>query len=80
MEAPKVEPDPSFAPLNTHVLRPHHVIICALLILAFKGLGTEPKAYPATFLLDLIRLLLSETGEVFTRSNSNPVLSLTKKR
>ncbi|KAG7098994.1 hypothetical protein E1B28_000880 [Marasmius oreades] len=54
METPQPPPD--------FVLRPHHIALCAIFVLAYKDF--EFKGFPPPFQLRLYRLLLDEVSEV----------------
>jgi hypothetical protein len=48
-------------PLTDHVLRPHHVMLLSILMIAYKDL--KIKKLPAPFALHLHRVLLNEIAE-----------------
>ena len=45
-----------------HVLRPHHIALLSIIMMAFKDL--EIKKFPATFALHIHRVLMNEVAEV----------------
>jgi hypothetical protein len=49
-------------PPTDHVLRPHHITLLSILMMAFKDL--EIKKFPTPFALHIHRVLLSEIAEV----------------
>ena len=49
-------------PPTDHVLRPHHVALLSILMVAFKEL--EIKKFPSPFALHIYRVLLNEIAEV----------------
>ncbi|EDR14280.1 uncharacterized protein LACBIDRAFT_305954 [Laccaria bicolor S238N-H82] len=49
-------------PPTDHVLRPHHIVLLSIIMLAYKDL--EIKKLPAPFALHLHRVLLNEIAEV----------------
>ncbi|KAF8163271.1 hypothetical protein B0H34DRAFT_694755 [Crassisporium funariophilum] len=49
-------------PPTDHVLRPHHITLLTILMMAFKDL--EIKKFPAAFALHIHRILLNEVSEI----------------
>lgn len=49
-------------PATDHVLRPHHVALLTIIMMAFKDL--EIKKFPTPFALHLHRFLMNEVAEV----------------
>ena len=49
-------------PPSDHVLRPHHITLLTILMMAFKDL--EIKKFPAAYSLHIYRVLLNEISEV----------------
>ncbi|PPR03777.1 hypothetical protein CVT24_007495 [Panaeolus cyanescens] len=50
------------SPSNDHVIRPHHISILSILMVAFKDL--EIKKFPNDYALHIYRVLLSEIAQV----------------
>lgn len=49
-------------PPTEHILRPHHLVLLSILMIAFKDL--EIKKFPPEFSTHLLRTLLNEVSEV----------------
>jgi len=49
-------------PPSDHVLRPHHITLLTILMMAFKDL--EIKKFPPAYSLHIYRVLLNEISEV----------------
>lgn len=49
-------------PPSEHVLRPHHIALLTIVMMAFKDL--EIKKFPTAFALHIHRVLLNEIAEV----------------